>query len=552
MMTTLSAPLALALACFTGTPGNQPPPAAAAPRAAEVATPAGVVQAGAIVLRTAFDSPAERSAWSSPPQARWVSGEGDRGMALRVEVPPAQASRTVMARRPLDLVPYRGMQLQFVCRAKAQKVSRPPEPHHGVKFMLHFTSPSLGARWHHPSRIHGTFDWKTLSFIASIPDDAAQGELDLGLQNATGTVWFDDITVVVARGVPPRRPAPMANPPPAFKGHNLPRLRGVMSPNAFKDEDLRVLGREWRANLIRWQITRNWGKPNTDLDLAEYDRWIDSELADLDQALAACSRYGLKAVVDLHSPPGGRYEDNSIRMFHEAPYQEHFIRLWEKIARRYRGHAAIWGYDLVNEPVQGKPSPPGIADWLGTQIQAARAIRAVDPDTTIIIEAEDWDSPPGFRYLTPVELPRIVYQVHMYWPHSYTHQGVHGGQTGVRYPGQIDGQRCDQAALQRYLQPVRDFQLAYNLHIYCGEFSAIRWAPGAAAYLKDCIELFEAYGWDWSYHAYREWDGWSVEHGSDPNDHRPAAMPTDRKTQPSHRIWQKKGWRLDENLPHGR
>ena len=66
-----------------------------------------------------------------------------------------------------------------------------------------------------------------------------------------------------------------ANPPPAFKGHDLPRLRGVMSPNEFREDDLRVLGTEWNANLIRWQITRNWGKAGTDRDLADYDRWFD-------------------------------------------------------------------------------------------------------------------------------------------------------------------------------------------------------------------------------------------------------------------------------------
>ena len=46
----------------------------------------------------------------------------------------------------------------------------------------------------------------------------------------------------------------VANPnaAPAYKGHDLPRLRGVMSPNSYNDEDLRVLGNEWKANLIRW------------------------------------------------------------------------------------------------------------------------------------------------------------------------------------------------------------------------------------------------------------------------------------------------------------
>jgi endoglucanase len=491
--------------------------------------PAVALQSGASVFRTDFEIPAERGKWSQRPQARWVNEGRESSTALRVEVPPTERNPTAMVRRPLDLTAYRGMQLHFTCWARAEKVSQPAESYNGVKFMLHFTSPSLGSRWHNVSHVHGTFGWKELSFVAPIPDDAEQGELDLGLQNSTGTVWFDDIVVVVARGAAPQRPAPMANPPPPFKGHNLPRLRGVMSPNTFRDEDLRVLGQEWRANLIRWQITRNWGKPNTDLDLAEYDRWIESELADLDQALAACSRYGIKAVVDLHSPPGGRYEDNSVRMFHEGLHQEHFVELWQKIARRYQGNRAIWGYDLVNEPVQGKPSPPGIADWLGTQVKAAQAIRAIDHDTPIIIEAEDGDSPAGFRYLMPVEVPRVIYQVHMYWPHGFTHQGVYGARTGVVYPGVIDGRPCDKEALRRYLQPVREFQLAYNAHIYCGEFSAIRWAPGAAPYLKDCIELFEDYGWDWSYHAYREWDGWSVEYGPDPNDHKPTAEPSDRK-----------------------
>jgi len=31
------------------------------------------------------------------------------------------------------------------------------------------------------------------------------------------------------------------------------------------------------------------------------------------------------------------------------------------------------------------------------------------------------------------------------------------------------------------------------------------------------LEIFEAEGWDWGYHAYREWYGWSLEHeASDP------------------------------------
>ena len=482
---------------------------------------------GDLVLSTDFDTPEERQAWSQAPFATWV--EGYQGTtSLCVTVPADRAQEASMVRMPLNLEPYRGYRLYFECMAKAEGVSKPSKPWLGVKFMLHYNSPTNGPFWKNQDNVYGTFDWQKLSFTAPIASDATDGEIYLGLQDSSGVVWFDAIRVTVYKGPPPPRPQPPANPGPVFKGHDLPRLRGVMSPNVFRDEDLRVLGLEWKANLIRWQITRNWGQAGTDRDLDEYDRWFEGKLDDLDKAVEACRRYGIKVVVDMHSPPGGRYQNGELAIFHEAVYQDHFVALWEKIARRYKGERAIWGYDLVNEPVQNVPSPPGVADYLQAQVRAARAIRAIDPDVTIFIEANEWDSPYGFRELEPVDVPNVVYQVHMYVPGEFTHQGVGGSPTGVAYPGEINGVRWDKERLREVLRPVREFQLAYNVHIYVGEFSAIRWAPGAVDYLRDCIELFEEYGWDWSYHAYREWDGWSVEHSSDPNDHQPTREPTDR------------------------
>jgi hypothetical protein len=29
--------------------------------------------------------------------------------------------------------------------------------------------------------------------------------------------------------------------------------------------------------------------------------------------------------------------------------------------------------------------------------------------------------------------------------------------------------------------------------------------------------VFEEYKWDWTYHAFREWQGWSVEHTGTPD-----------------------------------
>ena len=119
----------------------------------------------------------------------------------------------------------------------------------------------------------------------------------------------------------------------------------------------------------------------------------------------------------------------------------------------------------------------------------------------------------------------------MYSPFKFTHQGIYGNPAGVHYPGKVDGKHYDREQLRRELQPVVDYQRDYGVHIYLGEFSAIRWAPGQSAcnYLRDVIEICEQNGWDWAYHAFREWDGWSVEHGPDRNNRNRTETPTDRQ-----------------------
>ena len=93
----------------------------------------------------------------------------------------------------------------------------------------------------------------------------------------------------------------------------------------------------------------------------------------------------------------------------------------------------------------------------------------------------------------------------------------------------IEGAPYDRERLKRCLAPVREFEKKYGAKIYIGEFSAVRYAPGAAQYLEELISIFEEYGWDWTYHAFREWNGWSVEHTENPQDNEPAQTDTARK-----------------------
>lgn len=66
--------------------------------------------------------------------------------------------------------------------------------------------------------------------------------------------------------------------------------------------------------------------------------------------------------------------------------------------------------------------------------------------------------------------------------------------------------------MRQQLQDVVSFQRKHAARVLVGEFSCVSWAPGADRCLSDVIDLFEEYGWDWAYHAFRECAVWSVEH----------------------------------------
>ncbi len=442
----------------------------------------------------------------------------------------SNASGAIITRQ-LPVERIRGCRIRGSAMVRAEGVSSKPNPWNGIKFMLVIQGPG-GVSYPQALLETGAFDWRTAGFTARIPADATNVTLVLGLERVTGKVWFDDVKFAVSR--PPIQPATPIRAGPVFKGHLLPRLRGVMvSPN-IDAESLQVLGRDWNANLIRFQLIR-FGHAGRPSDPGTYDQWLEGELKKLDRILPRCEEYGISVVVDLHSPPGGKatvsgYIGSDSGLFTDNRAQEKFVEVWRRIAMRYKDIRPIWGYDLANEPVEDDIGE-SCDDWQALAERAAKAIRNVDPARTIIVEPAGWGGPDGLSELVPLPVSNVVYSVHMYLPHAFTHQGVHQPGPAYRYPGLIEGKQWDKAQLEKVLQSVVEFQNRYHVHIYIGEFSAIRWAPDNSTwrYLSDLIDIFEAHSWDWSYHAFREWSGWSIEHGSDRQDTGPATSPTDRQ-----------------------
>ena len=302
-----------------------------------------------------------------------------------------------------------------------------------------------------------------------------------------------------------------------------PRLRGVMSPGGdMNEEAFKTLG-EWGVTLLRFQMVRDWHGVNGNQDLDEYDRWLDGRLDHFDTVvLPLAAKYGIMVVLDLHVPPGGYDASHEANMFHDARFGDHFVEIWRRIARRFKGREGIYGYDLINEPLQSHEALPGY-DFQSLMRRAAEAVRAEDPLTPIVIESNNCASPSKFDELEPLPLVNVIYQFHVYWPWEFTHQRVLGYRMWtVEWPDVSHGWTKD--AIAWTLDRVIKFQKKYGARVYAGEFSSVVWAPGAENYLRDCISLFEDNGWDWTYHAFREWAGWSVEHeGEDDASLRPSA-----------------------------
>ncbi len=457
----------------------------------------------------------------------WKGNDGFSRIELRdgrriavIDVPAGQERGKHWLSTPVDLAPYTGRRVTMEIRARWNNVTVPKEAWNGVKFMLDYTMPDGSHQWNHPKGLWHSRDWDSIGYTFDPPPPGSRdGRLSVGLESSSGFAEFDLSSlrtfVLFTPGERVNMDYKIAYPDRADR--NIVR-RGFMSPHVLTEADFQTL-KEWNVNLLRYQIMRNWGKIGSDTDLAEYDRWLAGKLDHIDQLLAWGEQYGVKVAIDLHTPPGG-WTASGMRMFHEKKYFDHFVEVWKRIAARYRGNPAVWGYDLINEPVQGGSAP---YDYWTIQKTAAEAVRAIDPDTPVIIESNEADRPQSFVYLSPLAMDNVVYQVHMYMPMAFTHQGVATPEPLVAYPGVISGVKWDKEAIRAMVQPVRDFQLRHNARIYVGEFSAAIWAPGAERYLNDCIEVFEEYGWDWSYHAFREWPGWSIEHeGENRNSMRPS------------------------------
>ena len=343
----------------------------------------------------------------------------------------------------------------------------------------------------------------------------------------------------------PPAPQPKPEPPtPPVVVDGPPTIRGFMVETAHRLHEATIKDMStWGANAMRLQLhpatyAQKVAKKSLKASLPAY-------LNIVDQKLRIAKNLNLKVVLDLHEPPiyvNGKVptlDDHNKKGFWAShpEMKDSLIWFWTEMATHFKKDEfkdVIWGYDLFNEPSTG--GRHAVQEWLNMVPDIIAAIRKVDTNVWIVFQ-------PGLVTETFAKEKekiiqkdkRVVYSLHFYCPETFAGQGImYENEFSSKkfktheeavahflreYPGNSKNHWWEtekyqnKETLEAELKPLTDFAKEYKVPVLIGEFSVITWAPVQSAlnWFKDVIDIFEANHFSWCFHAFREWQGWSLE-----------------------------------------
>jgi hypothetical protein len=262
--------------------------------------------------------------------------------------------------------------------------------------------------------------------------------------------------------------------------------------NAFHDiwitETDFQLAKAMGFNFIRVPFWYRWFEN----DDAPY-QYSEYGFRHLDKAIAWAKEHGLYVMLDLHGAVGGQSpwdhtgELSRGEFFINGEFQKRTAELWKALAKRYEDDAAVFAYDLLNEPFSAK----GVEDWTKAHDMIYDAIRSIDSDTIIVmedgykLEENKWKDRGFFPDPKTMGWQNIVYSIHFYSGSDPLFSHEEGLDEHRKFAkevlriGQMEQTRC-------------------NVPLYFGEFSTMDDRPNDIEGMKLFLELFNRQGWHWS------------------------------------------------------
>ncbi|MFY0650387.1 MAG: glycoside hydrolase family 5 protein [Cyclobacteriaceae bacterium] len=234
----------------------------------------------------------------------------------------------------------------------------------------------------------------------------------------------------------------------------------------------------------------------------------------LTNCLDWCTAHNLRVIVDLHILRSHHFNKEEKPLWTDPAEQEKFYDLWRDLSSDLKDYPnGQVAYELMNEAVADDPEL-----WNNLVASALAAIRELEPERTIVIGSNRWQSVNTFDDLkVPENDPNILLSFHFYEPFLLTHYdaswtGLKDYEGPVHYPGEIlttdeynslgeDQKKVTSnwvgkefsrdVLLEMWQEPIRKAR-KLGLPLYCGEFGIISGPPeeDRLKWYKDMISLF--------------------------------------------------------------
>jgi endoglucanase len=294
--------------------------------------------------------------------------------------------------------------------------------------------------------------------------------------------------------------------------------RGDERARFFTAEDVAIVAKlgfdHLRIPVDEVQLFDEAGKPLAD------------GFALLDNALDWCAKEKLRAIVDLHILRSHHFNEGEKPLWTDPKAQDRFVDLWRELSARLSKRPVDQvAYELMNEPVAKDPE-----EWNHLVGRAAAAVRALEPQRTLVVGSNMWQSADTFdRLRVPAGDRNVLLSFHFYTPMPLTHYGAGWTKVGeykgpVRYPGEVVAEAdleglpadlvgaigrhdryFDRSVLEeRMAKPIAFARIA-GLPLYCGEWGALPSLPRAdrLRWYADMRAALDKYGIGWATWDYK-------------------------------------------------
>jgi hypothetical protein len=267
---------------------------------------------------------------------------------------------------------------------------------------------------------------------------------------------------------------------------------------------------EMGANVVRMPFRWYFNGEGSDIRQTGAPGNLKPEgLAMLDQYIDWCSEKKLWIILFGGSDKGAGDADENY--WTSPSLRGEFIETWTFLADRYKDKPYIAAYEILSEP---HPKKPFTSDDLREFYEELiTAIRKVDPNTPLMIGANDhYDINQLNDVFTTID-PKIIYTFNFYLPTDYVkpEKREEAGLPIVSYPGDytdFDGNevRLDEDLLNEMIQPALNFRDGHNVPVFVNQVGARSRCPGHLDYMSDVGNIFHSHHIPFTYWTFRTRD----------------------------------------------